>query len=504
MGIIKHLGRTVNSGSAFTPAVPTSRTFYFSEGSNGAALNENVIWYVDGASTNDQYPYTYNATAEFTAELRFQNGYTISSVNDVVLSNDFSDPQYEWSISKSLNAGGDILTLTFTPDADDFNGNPVTIVVDENNTVVIDPTPPYDQYDPTSLGFSADGRIDGFYKNGPVSYSGANTPIPYTQLYGRNDTLTEGSNFNEYKIHRFFSELDSNGLPTIGSYARGYGGMLTTEGYDINISSNFGTSNVSEDGTVFKFKNVIRYEVAPNGYSYVAEIIDEIISEPSSAPEYDGVAILQIRDDAFQGGNKLYTTPESGYIYAAETGGNVITFRHQMNLYLGAAREYITEVHISSDGSDWDIYNIASFDSDSIYIEGTFTRNIGANPYIRFKFEGDVIFDGFMLNFTNYNTVADLRSIASGNSIQVNSMRVNDLFNNTGEYSYQQFVGKKMQLVNDAGVAVDMIYEISEVELIEHATQATSNQHRTYMSPSYVPFSPNTYKYFKFPTTGTA
>jgi len=58
MGIIKHLGRTVNSGSAFTPAVPTSRTFYFSEGSNGAALNENVIWYVDGASTNDQYPYT--------------------------------------------------------------------------------------------------------------------------------------------------------------------------------------------------------------------------------------------------------------------------------------------------------------------------------------------------------------------------------------------------------------------------------------------------------------
>lgn len=500
MSIIKHFGRSYSNGSSFERATPTSRTFYFSEGSNGAAINENVIWYVDGASTNDQYPYTYSATAEFTAELRFQNGYTIASADDVTLSSDFSDPQYEWTITKSLNQSGDILTLTFTPDADDFNGSSVTIAIDENNTIVIDPTPPYAQYnaDPSEVL----ERVYVFYKNGGLTF-GQSAPITYNQLIGRQDTRMESTSSTSSRNVRMYSEVDENGYPKIGSYVKNYAGLFTTEGYDVVLTNGGnGDENVTEDGLVFKFKNVIRYELDPNGYAYVAEIIDALETTPAVAPAL-GSVLLEL-DTTMPLSVPFGATQQSGWMHAASPGENVVTFRHSMSFYLGDLRSNATEIHLSNnDGASWDVHPIDSFSGNTVTIQDTFNRIIERSERIMIKFEGDLLFPTAGPSYQEYNTISVLRSTVSGDTFMARNFRAHMAFIAEGEYSVQQLIDKKMQIVHHTTKLPydDMIYKIDSMSYIAHPTTPSSDQIANYVSPTYIPFEPNSYALFKFPAS---
>lgn len=500
MSIIRHFGRSYSNGSSFERATPTSRTFYFSEGSNGAAINENVVWYVDGASTNDQYPYTYSATAEFTAELRFQNGYTITSVDDVALSNDFSDPQYEWTITKSLNQSGDILTLTFTPDADDFNGPSVTIAIDENNTVIVDPTPPYEQYNNGEFDFTQQVKV--LYSNGGISFG---QPISYNKLIGRQDTRMESTNSTRYTGIRFYSELDDNGYPKIGSYVTSYSGQYTTEGYDV-VLTNGGTNdeNVTEDGLVFKFKNVIRYELDPNGYSYVAEIIDELRTTSAIAEPYGSEIIFELNTD-YVFTPTFGTNIGANWFNAADPGENQVYFRKSLAQYLAGLRDSATEIHLSNDdGASWDIHPIDSISGNVITIQDTFNRVIGENERVRMKFEGDLIFPTYGPSLYQYSHISALRSMVSGDSFtSITPATGNMAFIPEGEYSYAQLHGKKFEILhNDTLVPHDDItYKLEDGVYNENTANPQYGTFTFVGTPSYIPFAPGSQIIFKFPAS---
>lgn len=500
MSIIRHFGRSYSNGSSFERATPTSRTFYFSEGSNGAAINENVIWYVDGASTNDQYPYTYSATAEFTAELRFQNGYTIASVDDVTLSSDFSDPQYEWTITKSLNQSGDILTLTFTPDADDFNGSSVTIAIDENNTIVIDPTPPYAQYSSNTSDITS--RAIMFYKNGGITFPNQ-SPTPYNLIVGRQDTRMESTNSMASRSVRYYSELDSNGYPTIGSYVKGTGSQFTAEGYDILLPNGNSDVNVTEDGYVFKFKNVIRYEVDPNGFSYVAEIIDALETVPAVAPALGEVLLELNTEHALP--MPFLSTPQSGYMHAASPGENTLAFQYTMSAYLGDLRNNATEIHLSNDnGSTWDIHAIDSFSGNVITVQDTFNRIIERGERVMIKFEGDLVFPSYGPALTQYTSVTNLRNMVSGDTFTSTGNYISNIaFVWEGPNSLEQLVGKKMQLANGTTGEVfnEMTYEIQDAYFVQHPNTYSSSEVRFTVYPSYLPFTPDAFNRFRFPAS---
>lgn len=502
MSIIRHLGRSYSNGNSLEATVPTNRTFYFSEGTTGAPLNDNVIWYVAGASTNDQYPYTYSASGEFTAELRFQNGYTISSSDDVTLSNDFGDAQYEWTITKALNVAGDILTLTFTPDADDFNGSPVTISIDENNTVVIDPTPVYEQYDPTSIPVT--NRAIVLLRNGGTEFG---QPISYNTLYGRHQTLAESATYN-FATTRYYSELDSNGMPTIGSYAKTGGGNITTVGYDVPFGPDGGFvynnpdasdySNFTEDGATFNFKNVIRYELDDNGYAYVAEIIDQLELPEVSGSNLGGPITLKIDQNRLPGTN-FTTSQSSEYLQANAIGDNSIEFYQTMEYYVGQdLQNAATTIHLSDDdGVTWDQYPVNSFVGKIVTIDGSFGKEYPPTAECKFTFDGDLILPHSLLGLPYYGTVSDLRSIAIGNSIKANNAMAYSIFDLEGDDSMSQFIGKNLQLVDNSGNAIERTYVYTSNELEDSNNDGVDETLIAYISPSIIDFVPTQWR-FKF------
>jgi len=502
MSIIRHLGKGYSNGNSLEATVPTNRTFYFSEGTTGAPLNDNVIWYVAGASTNDQYPYTYSATGEFTAELRFQNGYTISSSSDVALSNDFGDTQYEWTVTKSLNEAGDILTLTFTPDEDDFNGSPVTISIDENNTVVIDPTPVYAQYDPTNIGWT--NSIPVLYKNGGAEFG---QPISYNTLYGRHQTISESATYNSAAM-RYYSEFDSNGLPTIGSYVKTGGGNFTTVGYDVPFGPNGGFvynnpgasdySNFTEDGATFNFKSVIRYELDDNGYTYVAEIIDQLELPEVSGSNLGGPITLKI-DQSRMPGTNFRTSQSSGYLQANAIGDNSIEFYLDTNYLIAPdLQNAATIIHLSDDGGvTWDQYPVNSFVGQIVTIDGSFSKEYPRTAECKFTFEGDLILPNSLLGIPFYNSVSDLRSIAIGNSIKSINLLAYSIFDLEGDDSMEQFIGKNLQLIDSSGNAIERTYVYTSNELNDSNNDGIDEQIFSYISPSIVDFAPGQRR-FKF------
>lgn len=354
----------------------------------------------------------------------------------------------------------------------------------------------YDQFNPdpsevTNMVYLLYG--DGYYN--------FNTPMSYETVYGRNDTIITNADYTSRARIAFYSEIDSEGKPVIGSYVKANNVMLTEAGYDIqwannqfdfrSVANSDITNFTENDGYSYSFKNIIRYEVAPNGYAYVAEIIDEIVSEPSTAPVLGEITLELLRTSYFA--TPFRSSSNSGYLHAAQVGENVVELGIP-NEHFYVIKDSATEMHLSSDGIDWEIFTINSWVDDFITINETFDRNISRGEYVRFKFEGDITFANFGPAFTTYFSN---HPPVSGNSISSLSNSNHTPWKRTGEYSIQGLLNKKMLLVNDAGDSPEMVYEITSIE----PKESDNTYDDVLFSPSYLNFGPNTYTKFRFPNS---
>lgn len=412
---LRGIGKFIGDGSSPSTAPISYRTFYFSEGSEGASMNENVIWYVAGASTNDNYPYVYQAISEFTAELRFQNDYTISSVNDVTLSSDFGNPDYEWTVTKSLNESGNILTLTFTPDANDFNGEAVDISIDENNTVLIQPGEVYEQYDPLAGPAQAYSHklLDNLVNNSGYRVNAGNDQpnIAGSDNNGVNSTYAIMRKYDRTPLSMIsaapyyhqvcgFSET-TVGMPSIGEYLfRGNLPVSATgdsDGYiflyaDNNVSSN--NSNFVQ-GDLFVVQNIIRLEADPNGYFYVAEILNEFYYEPVTETNIQPFTIETTGSGL---GLSFDWNKFIGNSWAASWDDNQLTVHTYAGQYgLGSLRDYAKILHLSFDGGTvWYDYVVDNFTGNVITIEGIFNKFVSTSTLAKMTFapnDGKVVVD---------------------------------------------------------------------------------------------------------------
>jgi hypothetical protein len=480
---IRHIGKSVGDGSSPSAAPILYRTFYFSEGSEGASMNENVIWYVAGASTNDNYPYVYQATSEFTAELRFQNDYTISSVDDVVLSSDFGSADYEWQVVKSLNEDGNILTLTFTPDENDFNGESVEISIDENNTVLITPGEVYDQYDPMAgpAAVNSHKYVDRLVTGTGYSVTVSNTPnIAGVDNSGVNSAYGTMRKYdripsNQIAPHSYYHSQCSfsattSGMPSIGEYLFSGNSPVSTTGesdgylflYDDNVVS-ASNSNFIE-GDLFYIKNILRFEADPNGYFYVAEILNEFYYEPVTPQDIQPFT-LETKGSGL--GLNFDWMTFNGNTWAAAWDANSITVHQYATNGLGSLVDYAKVLHLSFDGgTTWYDYVIDNYTGNVITIEGIFNKFLSTSTLGKITFapvDGELVMDviSWATSFMAANTSSDGDSISTWNHLLNGSTA---RWKTTGSDSYESgLVGPSFRMKNESDDDWGYEYELKSL-----------------------------------------
>lgn len=513
MSIIRHLGKGYVNGNEIVPSnipQPTSRTFYFSEGSEGSSVNENVIWYVDGASTDNQYPYVYNATAEFTAELRFQNGYTIATPDDVQLSNDFTSSAYEWTISKSLNTEGDILTLTFTPDANDFNGDPVTISIDENNTVLVQPGEVWDLYDPLA-GTVATTQTHSSLT--VISQSGYNVNLASIEPNLHKYMKYDGALNNQIKpSNRYFNRVvfseTTSGLPQVGEYVFTVVGANAIYPYKVNAEYSFheGSAgymalyddmNASSDDTgfnkngLFRIQNLIRLDVNPNnGYIYVAEVIGEL--------KYDEIAERPIIPFELNPTSSFLGDVTRFYLgnnYAARPSDNSVSLGASAGSYLDQLADYAKVFSVKEDGA-WYDYIIDSISGNTITIQGTFNMYLNTSQDYKITFApvgGKLVapFYGFTNLLSGVMVAgANWASASNGSTQSINMTTSSGVWPRTGEGSLSDaFTGYTFTLNDVNGV---------DTQGITYAIDSITDNSLTIQPNSMEYAHPNDALYFTF------